>query len=156
MNRKKIFPVIPWDCIPWVSSTFFFHWRCSDSVVHFCISKMDVAVFPSHWCWWPGIAWQLMAWQEEDTSRVLLNRLADFCMLSVLQMRCDSPSQIHPWALSPFAARLLSMDQGTSNVSFPMKLEVHDLASGVLRVKGWERSGLQYFRSLWGLLVFFK
>lgn len=102
------------------------------------------------------MTWYCMAaWQKEDTSRVLLNRLADFCMLSVLQMRCDSPSQIHPWALSPFAARLLSMDQGTSNVSFPMKLEVHDLASGVLRVKGWERSGLQYFRSLWGLLVFF-
>lgn len=78
-----------------------------------------------------------MAWQEEDTSRVLLNCRADFYMLSVLQMRCDSHSQIHPSALSPFAARILSMDQGTSNMSFPMKLEVHELASGVFsRVKG--------------------
>lgn len=48
------------------------------------------------------------------------------------------------------------MDQGTSNASFPMKLEVHDLASGVLRVKGRERSDteLQYFG--FGFCLFFS
>lgn len=43
------------------------------SDVCFSVFQVDICVFSSLYCWRPAMAQQLMAWQGEATSRVLLN-----------------------------------------------------------------------------------